>query len=521
MLRELAMLLFYLSERPVMKLADPEILKMLDAQADQLKRKILDAPDTVTVPGTVYYVAADGDDENSGTDEQHPWKSTERVSAAALEPGDAVRFRRGDLFRGQVLCRAGVTYAAYGKGPKPMIYGSEKDLADEDLWECADAAHHIYRLKEKMPDCGTLVFNEGERHSRKLIPSYIGGKFVCRDDAARDFVMAEEMTEDLDLFCACTAVMTEQMSHGETWPVPQVRGCDNRGDLYLRCDAGNPGRLFRSIEALPARNILSLGNQNNITVDNLCLKYGGAHAIRAGGPCIRGLHVSNCEIGWIGGCIQHYLGTDPNYPEGVRGSVTRFGNGIEVYGGCEDYLCENNYIYQVYDAGVTHQYTNRPGGECHMNRVRYTGNLIEYCVYSIEYFLARTGGTASMMDGLEIDRNILRFSGFGWGQQRHNTWTPAHIKSWNYENPAVNYSVHDNIFDRAKYRLLHLCCEKRSSYPHVDGNTYVQTFGRSLGQFGAVSEGDVPVLSFFETSDADIENAAGDRRAAVYYLKED
>lgn len=31
-------------------------------------------------------------------------------------------------------------------------------------------------------DVGTLVFNGGEAHSVKLIPSYIRGRFVCRDD---------------------------------------------------------------------------------------------------------------------------------------------------------------------------------------------------------------------------------------------------------------------------------------------------------------------------------------------------
>ena len=102
------------------------------------------------------------------------------------------------------------------------------------------------------------------------------------------------------------------------------------------------------------------------------------------------------------------------------------------------------------------------------------------------------------MDGLEIDHNILRFSGYGWGQQRHNTWTPAHIKSWNFENPSRSYSIHDNVFDRAKYRLLHLCCETGADYPDVDSNTYIQTFGRSLGQFGAVEDAPPPILSFFE-----------------------
>ena len=503
-----------------MRPANDQVLRMLDERAEEMKRRIRGSADEIAVPGATYYVARDGSDENSGTDAAHPWRSLERVSRAALKKGDAIRFRRGDVFRGQVVCQAGVTYAAYGKGAKPAIYGWEKDLADERLWACVDEKHHIYRLTDRILDCGTLVFNGGEKHALKLIPSYVDSRFVCRDDQTRVFDMGREMKRDLDMFCACTAVMTTQMSHGETWPVPDVR-CDNRGDLYLRCDAGNPGRVFSSIEALPGRNTMVVGEREDVAIDNLCLKYCGAHAIGAGGACVRGLRVTNCEIGWVGGTIQHYLGTDPNYPEGTRGSVTRFGNGIEIYGGSEDYLCANNYIYQVYDAGITHQYTTPAGETCRMSRIRYTGNLIEYCVYSIEYFLSQTKGTDSRMDGLEIDHNFLRFSGYGWGQQRHNTWTPAHIKSWTFENPAHDYSIHDNVFDRAKYRLLHLCCETERDYPRVDSNTYVQTFGRALGQFGADEVAPPPVLTFFETSDADIQTVVGDHNATVYYIKED
>ena len=80
-------------------------------------------------------------------------------------------------------------------------------------------------------------------------------------------------------------------------------------------------------------------------VDNLCMKYIGIHAVSAGGPCICGLRVTGCEIGWVGGCIQHYYGTDPNYPQGGRGTVTRYGNGVEIYGGCDGYTVTDRYIY--------------------------------------------------------------------------------------------------------------------------------------------------------------------------------
>jgi len=122
---------------------------------------------------------------------------------------------------------------------------------------------------------------------------------------------------------------------------------------------------------------------------------------------------------------------------------------------------------------------------------------------------------------VEMDHNMLRFSGYGWGQQRHNAWTPAHIKSWNFENPARDYQIHDNLFDRSKFRLLHLCCTTMADYPVVDHNAYVQTFGRTLGQFGADGVSDPPILSFFETSDKEILEVVGDKHPTVYFIKQD
>ena len=499
-----------------MKIADDAFLKELDRKAEEWKERIRRAEDRTIWTGTAYYVSAGGDDGNGGTSPADPWKSLAHVTDAPLQPGDAVLFRRGDLFRGQIVCRPGVTYAAYGEGEKPRIYGGEADLADRTMWECVDGERHIYRLLRRMPDCGTLVFNGGERVSRKLIPSWTRDGFVCRDRPEVPFLLENEMTDDLDLFCDCRALWTAAPSHGEGWPVPDMRP-ENRGDLYLRCDRGNPGEVFASVEALPGRHLIRVGDAPDVHIDNLCLRYGGAHAVSAGGRNVRGLHVTNCEIGWIGGTVQHYLGTDPNYPEGGRGTVTRYGNGIEIYGGCEDYRCEGNYVYQVYDAGLTHQYTVQDGETCVMKDVRYAGNLVEHCVYSIEYFLSNTNGTGSRMDGLEIEHNFLRFSGFGWGQQRHNYWTPAHIKSWNFENPAARYSIRGNTFDRARFRLLHLCCQSEKDYPAVSGNTYVQILGLPLGQFGAAAAGAPPALAFLETSDREIAEMVGDREAVARY----
>ena len=495
--------------------ANEAFLKQLDELGEKRKSEIRKTKDEISIQGRTFYVSNQGDDANDGLSPETAWKTLERVNDAELLPGDGVRFCRGDLFRGFIKAKPGVTYAAYGEGEKPRLYGWDKNLADPALWELYDETHHIWKLTEPILDCGTLVFNEGEAHSRKHIPSYLGGRFVCRDAEDRPFEMAQEMDRDLDLVCFYTERMSVTPTRGESFPVPIIDE-QSFGELYLRCDKGNPATVFASIEALPKRHGIRVGKAENVTVDNLCIRYVGAHAISAGCSELVGLHVTNCEIGWVGGTIQNYNGTDPNYPEGGRGTVTRYGNGVEIYGGCNDYLVENCYIYQVYDAGATHQVST--GGKLRrMINVRYLNNLIEYCVYSIEYFLEKQNGdTESYMDGLEIAGNFLRFSGYGWGQQRHNIYTPAHIKGWSYENTASNYSVHDNIFDRAAYRMVHLVAKKTESCPKMYHNTYVQTLGHTLGQYGGNELQEPANISFDENVEGQIRRIFGEEDATVY-----
>ena len=497
-----------------MQMIAEHMRRELEQKAEDLKKRILTAPDQRRVSGTAYYVSNEGNDDFDGRSPETPWKTLHKVSTAKLLPGDGVFFRRGDLFRGYVDAQTGVTYAAYGQGEKPRLYGWDKNLADPALWELFDSEHHIWKLREPILDCGTLVFNDGEAHCRKLIPSYINGKFVCRDDEARIFEMAEEMTRDLDLVCFYDARTTTTPSKGQNFPVPVIDR-ESLGELYLRCDCGNPAACYSSIEALPRRHMFSAEENAHVTVDNLCLKYIGCHAICAGGLSVEGLHVSNCEIGWIGSAIQHYFGTDPNYPQGGRGTVTRYGNGVEIYGGCRDYLVENCYIYQVYDAGITHQITTN-GTNYQLCGIRYRNNLVERCVYSIEYFLEKTmGDTQSAIGDCIMEDNILRLSGYGWGQQRHNTDTPAHIKGWSYENTASDFVIRRNIFDRAAYRMVHLVAKEAESCPVMEGNTYVQSNGLMLGQYGANGLAEPPILPFDAHAEETIRTVFGETDATV------
>lgn len=486
----------------------------MDALAARRRDEIRALPDTLAVCGTVYYVSADGDDEHDGKSPATAWRTPARVSREPLCEGDGVLFRRGDIFRGTVRARSGVSYGAFGEGEKPRLYSGERDLADPALWEEYDAERSIWRLIPKTLDVGGVFINNGEEHGYKHIPSYIGGRFVYRNDEGRPFVITEALTDDLDFFWHYEERMTTRPYHGQSFPVPTVDD-ESLGTLYLCSKRGNPGRVFRSVEVAVRRQGIAVGECHDVRVDNLCLRYIGWHAIAAAGRCIRGLHVTGCEIGWIGGCIHSYFGTDPNYPEGGRGTVGRFGNGVEIYGGCLDYEVSDCYIYECYDAGMTHQVTTF-GLTYRMQDILYARNLVERCVYSIEYFLeVQDGGEDSLIDNCRITGNVLRLAGEGWGQQRHNTHTPAHLKGWSFDNPARNFYIEGNVLDRAAYRMVHLVAADTASCPVMRGNTFVQYLGHPLGQYGGKEKGEPPVHAFLENAHAVVRDVLGDSEATV------
>jgi len=493
-----------------------EYKECFDKLVERRKAEILASADSISVSGSKYYVSADGDDKNDGLTEATAWRTLKRVSEAKeLLCGDAVLFRRGELFRGMVRTRPGVTYGAYGEGEKPRLYGWDEDLADASLWTLVDKEHSIWKYTKKILDTGTLVFDGGKAHSIKLIPSYIGGQFVCRDNESRMFDMRVEMVRDLDIYWHFDSILTTAPSRGESFPVPDMTE-ESYGELYLRCDRGNPGEVFSSIEALPRRAMFRTADDDNVRIDNICMRYIGLHAVAAGGDRVRGLHVTNCEIGWVGGTIQNYTGTDPNYPEGGRGTVTRFGNGVEIYGGCDDYEVSNCYIYEIYDAGATHQVTTF-GKKTVMTDIRYKDNLFDKCVYSIEYFLdMNEGDNESYMKGVEISGNVFTDAGYGWGQQRHNKNTPAHIKGWSYVNRASDFTIRDNVIGPSAYRMLHLVARDAESLPEMSANTYIQDTGGMIGQYGANAEFEPEIVIFDEAADEKIERIFKDREAVVY-----
>lgn len=366
-----------------------------DAQATALRNKILNANDSVKVSGTKYYVSSlNGNDDNDGLSPATALKTLVAAAKLSLKSGDALLLERGSVFRltSSFNLKSGVTYAAYGSGNKPAVYGSSMNYAVASIWQPFEQMKNVWVLSMAFSgDVGNIVFNHGEAASNRI-----------------DYIY--NMSENGDYYYDSAACK-----------------------LYLYLDKGNPGKAYEDIEISPRYILFSLPTGgHDITIDNIALKYSGNFAIR--GVQLTNLSVTNCEIAWIGGA---------SLPDGTD----VYGNGIEV-GGISNSVFKNNWVYQIFDSGMTFQLSQGDTID-----VTYSENLYEFCGMSgFEWWITTSIGVVEYaIKNVLFDSNVVRFTGYGWiyGTKRGARHIQGPFQTQDYKY-MENFVFSNNIFDCAQ-----------------------------------------------------------------------
>ena len=436
-------------------LSGEAIREGVDVISEQMKKDILYTPNTLDIysdriTGTIYYVSEkNGNDANDGKSESRPIKTISKLKTITLRSGDAVLFERGGIYRGQITVSGGVVYGSYGSGDKPLIMQSKKNYGgDPSLWVETEYPN-VYKCTEKLQNVGIIGFDHDLFDYSEDSYYELYGKIMNLDTF--NFTGPADLNEDLQFYSDITA------------------GLMTVGDLYLYSTEGNPGERFDSIEIGERINIFVAGNPNGCTIDNLAMKFTGAHAVGFG-TC-EDVTVTNCVFSWLGGSVLQKNGNS---------AAVNYGNAVEIYGGCNGYHVENNWMYQIYDTGVTHQFSD--GTACTQEGVRYYGNLIEYCHWGIEFYNAPGDGSTPPEDKYTRDvisaYNVLRMGGYGWGSIVRYRQKSARM--YCCASLSLNEDEHAfyNIFDRCAGYLLNL---PANSTEEDDSNIYIQTIGCTLG----------------------------------------
>jgi hypothetical protein len=115
------------------------------------------------------------------------------------------------------------------------------------------------------------------------------------------------------------------------------------------------------------------------------------------------------------------------------------------------------------------------------------------------------------MKNVLMARNIMRFSGFGFGKRRPGH-ANAHIKGWSAHNPSKNFVIEDNIMDRATDMLIHVGFSMGDKVI-MRNNTYIQY---PNGEFGRYETDDL-IRYDIEKIDK-IADAKTGETGAMYYI---
>lgn len=185
-----------------------------------------------------YYVSnTSGDDENSGTDTETPWKSIAKVNKSDFRPSDRILFKRGDVWREQLTLKDSGTQGepiylgGYGIGDNPLIMCTNKF----NDWRLAVDKNGV---KVWVGGLDGVKNSWGAMRFGKRIPRY------------RGYTSSKEW--------GAPSTLTD-MEDGFFYPVL------NGGKFYIRNDSGNPG----DVEIGSRRHGIYLENINYITIDGI------------------------------------------------------------------------------------------------------------------------------------------------------------------------------------------------------------------------------------------------------------
>lgn len=425
---------------------------VVEDKAQKMREAVLNTKNTseyYSWSGRTFYVSPDGNDSNDGLTPKTAIKTldADAYTMYSLQPGDAVLFERGGIWRltNSIKTKKGVTFGSYGEGPKPAFYGSAQNYADSKYWNASNK-ENIWKVTVATSDVGLLVFNEGEEVGVKKLNG-----------------------------------ITVLEKNGDYYY--------NTGDdtLYVYFDKGNPGKYYKDIEIASLSDCFGVG-RDDITIDNICIKYFGGFGVAMCGN--NNTKITNCEMGFIGGRIQS--------------GTTRLGNCIQQWNSTDKQLIENNWMYQAYDTGYTWQGTDRymPGKDADGNDrigdkayykdISVVNNIIEYCNYAIETWhdtredlINSDYDVLAKVINFKLNNNMFRYSGYGWGGiQRPDKWGYAIFGGASSEKRnAKNCEIKNNVLDMSLRALVRWENRSREYLDgegmwDISGNSYYQTYNK-------------------------------------------
>ena len=369
---------------------------------------------------TDYFVDAEGGhDGQPGTSEKLAWQTLERVNSTRLKPGDRVRFKSGQVWRGSLKVQPGakdapVTYTSYpgtGKNAdwKPRIIRSV-DLTDPALWR--SAGRNIWK---------TLPAPDGADGRVVSIGADVGN------------IILMNRGEDKKRAGFKRWAVEELKTQGDFFSSPLSPGPGPR-TLYFYSEK-NPAERYSMIEAAPKINTITMNRPEWFVLDGLAFGYTSAHGI--GGANAKNVQIRACDFFWIGG--GHL------YME--NGVPVRYGNGVELWCEASDCVVERCRFWQIYDTAMT----NQGNEKCRVNHIVWRENTVYLCEQAYEIWFS---SPEAEIAGLVYENNRSFDCGFGWGHEQRPFKNGTHLLAYRLEPKKIDIHYRNNQFCHSANELI-------------------------------------------------------------------
>lgn len=477
-------------------------ISMAEQRKDEIRSTVTDCTKDVT--GTIYYISNSGSDENDGRLPETAWATPYRAMQEPMNAGDAVLFARGDTWyigveknTGSTECNLhfadGVSVGAYGEGPKPILRGDIEEANAPGFWEIYydEGGVKIWKAVQALRDTNVIVFNEGESWAEEIFPWWDGDMQYITSDGTL-FDVKEALDRDLT-FCNLLDLKRDHTCFKERID-PYFTG-----ELYLRCDAGNPADVY-DIVSVP-QEIVGIEILPHSRIRDLDIRYCvmmGTQATDYYGTPMEFYRFSNLEIGWCGGWLQNYIplvdenGTQHGYQPHIAGG------GIGVYS--TELSVTDCYIHHCGPMALIlsmHDHSRDTAEVTTFKNQRFAGNLFEYCAAPMHWTDLTTmdnPGSKGFLSNLVYENNLVMYTGDGWlhnsilyseGGGPFNIWlSPVENLMGAADNDGI--IIRNNVFFLSRGSMVSLReylwdgVTPVNRQPVFSGNTYIQLGDRLL-----------------------------------------
>ena len=357
-----------------------------------------------------------------------------------------------------------------------------------------------------MMETTVVVMNDGDSYATRDVPFWDGANFLDLDPTRYlEPYKMETALKDMEYFL--------RLSYAKTPFNPSnifQAGFDSQygyttyvtGPLYLRCDAGNPGALYASIEFATARSFAN-GLGNHVTLDNLNCSY--CNAPVGGADLETGMtndyvYMQNCEFGWSGGKVNSFTAPGDykddmftamfgHEEQVLRHYYMQDGGSCNVTGSHERIL--NNYVHHQFQESIaleTFANKNSPNEDD-----LFQGNLSEYCGFNM--ICINWDGDLKLphiFTNVRFEDNMVLYTGFDCFNTQEDVATRDgpftqlgnRMDSTSAFNMSTVLNPHDgtlsvsnNVMAFSAAQLLNIQ-GYTEEYSHIfDGNTYAQLPG--------------------------------------------